>query len=200
MPDLSLENKIDGVVVGVDEVGRGPWAGPVVVAAVILDRNNIPMGIDDSKKISAKKREQLFHEITATSKIAYALASVKEIDDLNILGATKLAMQRAVAALNIVPQMVLIDGNQLPKLAHKMQAVVKGDSISLSIAAASIVAKFTRDSMMQELAKEFPFYGWEKNAGYGTALHIAGIEKYGICKHHRRSFKPIAKFANSNID
>jgi len=190
-PDLSLEAQCLGVVAGVDEAGRGPWAGPVVAAAVVLNRNNVPEGIHDSKQIAKVQHEALYHSITQSADWGVGIASVEEIDRLNILGATKLAMQRAVAALRQKPDMVLVDGNRLPVLPCKAQAIVKGDSRSLSIAAASIIAKVTRDRMMRELAREFPHYGWERNAGYGTAKHQEGLVKYGVTIHHRRSFRPI---------
>lgn len=195
MPDLTLERQHGGIVAGVDEVGRGPWAGPVVAAAVILPAQGIPNGINDSKKLSAKKREALYHILIEIADVSVAMASVEEIDQLNILAATKLAMQRAVAGLRQLPQLVLIDGNQSVVMPCQVQTVVKGDSISLSIAAASIVAKVTRDALMSELAKHHPYYGWESNAGYGTKIHQDGLVAYGITEHHRKSFKPIAAFA-----
>lgn len=191
MPDISLELQYSGRIAGVDEAGRGPWAGPVVAGAVILNYNDIPDGINDSKKLSAARRDALFESIIATASVGIGIASVEEIDQLNILAATKLAMQRAVAALPHQPDRILVDGNQPPRFACPVDAIVKGDSKSLSIAAASIIAKVTRDRMMAALAQEFPVYGWEKNAGYGTALHQAGIKQHGITPHHRKSFAPI---------
>ena len=190
-PTLQYESEHSGLVAGIDEAGRGPWAGPVVAAAAILDAKNIPHGIDDSKKLSHAKREALFDFILAHAHTGIGMASVEEIDSLNILGATKLAMQRALAALPVQPNVALVDGNQPPKLPCTTIAIIKGDSKSLSIAAASIIAKVTRDRLMCELAHEFPHYGWEKNAGYGTALHQAGLAAHGITHHHRRSFAPI---------
>lgn len=193
MPDFSLEDSFNGIVAGIDEAGRGPWAGPVVASAVILDRENIPAGINDSKKLTAAKREVIFEELCQCAVVGVGQASVEEIDRLNILGATKLAMTRALQALGQVPGMVLVDGNQLPELPCRGLAVVKGDSKSLSIAAASVVAKVTRDRIMTRLASEYPLYGWENNAGYGTKIHVEAINDHGITPHHRRSFKPIAK-------
>jgi len=193
MPDLLIENTIDGVVAGVDEAGRGPWAGPVVAAAVVLDKNNIPDGINDSKKISQKKRELLYEKILATSLVGVGIASVEDIDRLNILQASMYAMQKAVGQLNRLPDMALIDGNKIPQLSCNARYVIKGDSISLSIAAASIIAKVTRDRIMSELDGFHPHYLWAKNSGYGTKAHIEAIEKHGITEHHRKSFKPIAK-------
>lgn len=190
-PSLQYENSYEGTIAGVDEAGRGPWAGPVTAAAVILNPAHIPAGLDDSKKLTAAKRDILFDAIMQHCDVAVGMASVEEIDALNILGATKLAMQRAVAGLSQQPDIALIDGNQPPKLNCKAVAIVSGDAKSLSIAAASIIAKVTRDRMMGELAQAFPQYGWEKNAGYGTKKHQDGIALHGITDHHRRSFKPI---------
>lgn len=190
-PDLAIESHNSGIIAGVDEVGRGPLAGPVMAAAVILDRSNIPTGIDDSKKLSAKKRELIYallHE--GAHHIGLGIASVEEIDSINILEASKLAMQRAVANLAVQPDVLLVDGNQLPQFSCKAQAVIGGDALSLSIAAASIIAKVNRDRLMQELSKHHPAYGWERNAGYGTAQHLAAMKLHGITEHHRRSFAP----------
>lgn len=191
MPDLSIEATHSGPVAGIDEAGRGPWAGPVVAAAVILNPNNLPAGIDDSKKLTAARREALFECIMSQASCGIGMASAQEIDALNILAATMLAMQRAVAALPIVPAVALIDGNRAPTLSCRAITVVGGDAKSLSIGAASIVAKVTRDRIMRELAREFPGYGWEKNAGYGTAAHQAGLAAHGVTPQHRRSFAPI---------
>ncbi len=196
-PTLEWENKYpDLIVAGVDEVGRGPWAGPVVTSAVILDPLNIPEGINDSKKLSLSKREEIYNKLIEVAEISVGLAEVEEIDNLNILAATKLAMQRAVDKLKNKPQVILVDGNQSFNYLAKVVPIIKGDAISLSIAAASIVAKVTRDRIMQEIAKEFPYYGFEKNVGYGTKSHQDGINKYGVTKYHRKSFKPIAKIIN----
>jgi ribonuclease HII len=190
-PDLSLEMLETGCVAGVDEVGRGPFAGPVVAAAVILDRRTIPDGIHDSKKLSKAKREELYKAILATATVGVGEASVQEIDDLNILQASLLAMRRAVNALSTRPEVALVDGNRDPKLGLTTRLIVKGDGRSLSIAAASIVAKVTRDRKMCALAEVYPHYGWEKNAGYGTAEHRKGLREFGVTPQHRRSFAPI---------
>ncbi len=193
MPDLSLEDSCPGCLVcGIDEVGRGPWAGPVVAAAVILDRRAIPVGLDDSKKLSAAKREMLHDVLNRDAHVGIGEASVAEIDRINILQASLLAMERAVAALPVAPDFALIDGRHCPRgLACESLPVIRGDSQSVSIAAASIVAKVTRDRMMVALAQQFPGYGWETNAGYGTKAHSKGLKTWGVTPHHRRSFKPI---------
>ena len=196
-PDLSLETKFSGFVAGIDEVGRGPFAGPVVAAAVILDPGNIPIGIQDSKKLSRKNRELLYDQILAAAKVGIGDASVEEIDTLNILQATMLAMRRAVINLPIKPNAALVDGNKDPDLGIQTRTIVKGDSRSLSIAAASIVAKVTRDREMLTLSKTYPHYGWEKNAGYGTAEHRKGLSLFGVTPQHRRSFAPIRKILES---
>ncbi|MFV0473643.1 MAG: ribonuclease HII [Pikeienuella sp.] len=192
-PDYSFEQDAPaGPVAGVDEVGRGPWAGPVVAAAVILDPARIPEGLNDSKKLSAKRREALMAALEDAAEIGLGAASVEEIDRLNILQASFLAMRRALAALPRAPGFALIDGNRvLPGLPCPAEAVVKGDGRSLSIAAASIAAKVTRDALMAELAKAHPEYGWERNAGYGVAAHRAALLAHGVTPHHRRSFRPI---------
>ena len=196
-PDLSLETEFSGFVAGIDEVGRGPFAGPVVAAAVILDTDNIPIGIQDSKKLSRKNRELLYDQILAAAKVGIGDASVEEIDTLNILQATMLAMRRAVTNLPIKPNAALVDGNKDPDLGILTRTIVKGDSRSLSIAAASIVAKVTRDREMLTLSKTYPHYGWEKNAGYGTAEHRKGLSLFGVTPQHRRSFAPIRKILES---
>lgn len=194
-PDFSLETAAHHAgftrIAGIDEVGRGPLAGPVVAAAVILDPQNIPDGLNDSKKLTAKRRDALAQQIMAQAEVGVGQASVAEIDALNILRATHLAMERALAALPTRPDHLLIDGNQLPKaLTISAQAVVKGDARALSIAAASIVAKTTRDTLMWDLAQHFPGYGWEANAGYPTKSHLNALRNLGVTPHHRRSFKP----------
>jgi len=179
------------VIMGVDEVGRGPWAGPVTACAVILDPENIPPGLNDSKKLSAKRRAQLFEEIINTSLVSCEHVDVGEIDKINILQATFRAMERSISKLPI-PAHILIDGNRLPpNLPSPATAIIKGDSKSASIAAASIIAKVTRDRLMADLSLEYPGYGWEKNAGYGTKIHQSGLLNNGVTPHHRRSFKPI---------
>ncbi|MBO9397943.1 ribonuclease HII [Shimia sp. R9_2] len=179
-------------VAGVDEVGRGPLAGPVTAAAVVLDPNNIPEGLNDSKKLTAKRRDALTEEILKVADVCIAHASVEEIDEHNILRASHIAMERAVAGLAVAPDHLLIDGNMIPRgLTLKSEAIVKGDAKSLSIAAASIVAKTVRDHIMMDLAQQFPGYGWETNAGYPSKSHKAALLELGITPHHRRSFKPI---------
>jgi len=193
-PDYLFEAAARAPVCGVDEAGRGPWAGPVVAGAVILNPLDIPDGLNDSKKLSAKRRAALFDQIMARAKVGVGLAEVDEIDTLNILNATYLAMRRAIAALPVPPAHALIDGNRLPPyLPFSGETIVKGDGRSLSIAAASIIAKVTRDRIMTALADEFPGYGWEKNAGYGVPAHQAGLIRLGVTPHHRVSFKPIHK-------
>jgi ribonuclease HII len=178
------------ILCGVDEAGRGPLAGDVYAAAVILKKDAVIEGVNDSKKLSEKKREKLFDEIIEKSE-AYciATASVEEIDSINILQATMLAMTRAVKGLGITPDIALIDGNKAPEIdGVKTQAVIKGDATSASIAAASILAKVARDRYMKEIAEKYPQYAFEKHKGYGTKLHYEMIEKYGVSKVHRKSF------------
>lgn len=195
-PTFTLEDRHSGIVCGVDEVGRGPLAGPVIAAAIIIDRARAPTSIlaqiNDSKKLTPQKREYLFSKIQEFSETSLGVCGVDEIDRLNILQATMLAMQRAMAGLKTTPALALIDGNRAPKLACPTLAVIKGDSISLSIAAASIIAKHTRDALMKNLAKDFPQYSWERNAGYGTPAHLKAIEIHGVTIHHRCSFAPVA--------
>ncbi len=191
--DLETELRISGkeIIAGIDEVGRGPWAGPVTACAVILDPNNIPDGLNDSKVLTAKRREQLFDLIMDSAQVSCVHVEVTEIDLINILQATFRAMERAVSHLPI-PNHILVDGNKLPpNLPSPATAVVKGDAKSVSIAAASIIAKVTRDRLMSDLSEAFPGYGWEKNAGYGTKMHQLGLLNHGVTPHHRRSFKPI---------
>ena len=191
MPNFELEHRHTGPVCGVDEAGRGPWAGPVTAAAVILDPANIPAGLDDSKKLSSLQREALFDQIMATAQVGVGMASVAEIDAINILNATFLAMQRAVATLPTPPAFALIDGNRVPKLPCPAEAIIKGDSLSLSIAAASIIAKVTRDRILQDLDTQFPAYGFARHKGYGVPAHAAALNTHGPCAAHRMSFKPI---------
>ncbi len=201
MPDFELENMYSGLVAGIDEAGRGPWAGPVVAGAVvILDKQlskTLLDGLDDSKKLSAKKREMLYDELLreqAEGKLYIGIgeASCREIDEMNILQATFLAMKRATDKLPQCPDVALIDGNRTPNnFKCKTKTVIKGDAKSMSVAAASIAAKVYRDRIMKEMAKKYPYYGFEKNAGYGTACHIEGLKKYGITPEHRKSYKPI---------
>ncbi|WP_102109122.1 ribonuclease HII [Oceaniglobus roseus] len=178
-------------IVGIDEVGRGPLAGPVTAAAVVLDPGRIPEGLNDSKKLSAKTRRRLADVLHAHHEVSIGEASVEEIDRLNILRASHLAMQRAVAGLSAPPDFALVDGHLLPVLSCGAQPVVKGDTLCLSIAAASIVAKTWRDQGMVTLAQQHAGYGWETNVGYGTAAHLAALKSLGVTPHHRRSFKPV---------
>ena len=198
MPDFALEKEAGGVVAGVDEAGRGPWAGPVVAAAAILDPDTLPHHVqeqlDDSKKLTAKVRDRLFDALTGNIYQGVGIASVDEIDTQNILVATMLAMQRAVHNLPVQPDIALVDGNRAPDLSCPVRTVVRGDGLSLSIAAASIVAKVTRDRIMAELALKHPGYAWDRNAGYGTKAHREGLDRFGVTEHHRRSFKPIAAY------
>ena len=180
-------------VAGVDEAGRGPLAGPVSAAAVILDPKKLPRGIDDSKKLSSAARDELFDLICARAlAIGVGLASVEEIDRLNIRNATFLAMRRALGALAVTPVHALIDGNASPRdLSCTVQTIVKGDAISLSIAAASIIAKVTRDRLMERLDEAYPQYGFKNHMGYGAPAHLAALKAHGPCPWHRRSFAPV---------
>jgi ribonuclease HII len=196
MPDFALEMRCRGVVCGVDEAGRGPLAGPVVAAAVILDRRRLPRalrhGLDDSKKLTREEREEFAALLQRSgAAIGVGAASVIEIDRRNILQATLAAMGRAVAALGVLPQTALVDGNVPPPLACVVRTVVGGDGLSLSIAAASVIAKVTRDRLMHRLAQRYDGYGWKTNVGYGTAEHQRAIEALGLTPHHRRSFAPV---------
>ncbi|MEP4195081.1 MAG: ribonuclease HII [Aliishimia sp.] len=191
MPDYSREEALGGRVAGVDEVGRGPLSGPVMAAAVVLNPASIPAGLNDSKKLSAKKRELLYPLIMAQADVAVGIASVEEIDEINILQASHLAMRRAIEGLQGLDHL-LIDGNLLPKgLTCEATAVIGGDAKSLSIAAASIVAKIRRDRLMVDLAQQHPGYGWETNMGYGSKSHMLALKTLGPTPHHRRSFKPV---------
>jgi ribonuclease HII len=176
------------IIAGVDEVGRGPLAGPVVAAAVIIDQENIIAGIKDSKKLSKIKREALYKQITANYFWATDIVSHTEIDKINILEATKKASIAAVEKLSVTPNIILIDGN-MKFLDRRFISIINGDNLSLSIAAASIVAKVTRDRLMFELSLKFPEYNWHKNSGYGTQEHLNAIGLYGISPYHRKSFK-----------
>ncbi len=204
MPDYALETRLGArhgdPVAGIDEAGRGPWAGPVVAAAVVLDSKALPpellARLDDSKALKPKEREEILEALEAEARegrawIGRGQAEVEEIDRWNILEATMIAMARALSALVPAPAAALVDGNRLPKLACPAETVVKGDSLSLSIAAASIVAKVTRDREMAALARRYPGYGWERNQGYGTAEHQAALANLGVTPAHRRSFRPI---------
>ena len=181
---------------GVDEVGRGTLAGPVVAAAVILDFKNLPNDINDSKKVSKKNREIISTKILENSITSIGHATVEEIDDINILRASLLAMKRAVEGLSKKPKLVLIDGNHIPDIKIESKSIIKGDNKSLSIAAASIIAKVYRDNLMTEYSKKYPGYLWEKNSGYGTKEHLEAIKNLGITPIHRTSFKPIYNMLN----
>jgi len=198
VPDFSLELLARKAghwpVAGTDEAGRGPLAGPVVAAAVILDPDNIPDGLNDSKQLTANQREMLFEAIMATADVSIAASGPRHIDERNILRASLDAMRRAVAGLAVAPSYVLADGRDVPQgLSCPGKAVIKGDARSVSIAAASIIAKVTRDRMMTRAHLVFPGYGFANHVGYGTAQHRAGIEKHGPCTLHRMSFRPLRK-------
>ncbi len=180
------------MIVGVDEAGRGPLAGPVVAAAVILCPDGIP-GLDDSKKLSPKRRAELESQIKAQCRWAIGEASVDEIDRINILQATMLAMARAVEALGVEPAEVLVDGNRLPRWRYAARAIIGGDALHPCISAASIIAKEHRDRFMIRMAQDFPGFGWERNMGYGTAQHLAALRQYGPTPLHRTSFAPVAQ-------
>jgi ribonuclease HII len=179
------------IVAGIDEAGRGPWAGPVVAAAVVLDPKRVPDGIADSKQLSENAREELFEEILKTASVGVAFADPERIDRDNILAATLWSMQQAVTELPEKPHLALIDGNRAPQLDCAVQTIVKGDARSLSIAAASIVAKVSRDRMMKRFDAQYPDYGFGQHKGYGTALHSSALKKFGVTPLHRRSFKPV---------
>lgn len=203
MPDFAFEDDAGAagydVVCGIDEAGRGPWAGPVVAAAVILDRATLPedlaQALDDSKRLKPARREHLLEAISPYAAIGLGRASASEIDTVNVLQATFLAMDRAVAALGKRPALALVDGNRPPPLPSapgcRVDCVIGGDGWSLSIAAASIAAKVCRDREMAALAERYPGYGWERNAGYGTAEHKAALDRLGVTDEHRKSYKPI---------
>lgn len=194
IPTYDIERSLgapDAIICGVDEVGRGPLAGPVVTAAVILDPGNIPHSLNDSKKLSAKKRALISKEILATAECAFGEASLEEIDELNILHATMLAMQRAVANLPRKVDHILVDGNRLPQFDAPASAIIKGDQKSVSIAAASIIAKEKRDLLMKKLHEMHPEYGWNQNSGYGTKMHMEALNLVGPSRFHRKSFAPI---------
>lgn len=194
MPSFTRERKIAGHVAGIDEAGRGPLAGPVYAAAVILDPLKLPRGVNDSKALSAEQREKAYDTIMAKAlAVGVASASVREIDELNILQATMLAMRRATEALSLSPIHAFVDGNRAPKLACPVDTIVDGDAKSLSIAAASIIAKVTRDRVMRGLDVEHPHFNWAQNKGYGTQDHLIALELLGPTPHHRRSFAPVAQ-------
>ncbi len=200
MPTFEIEKSFaPSIIAGVDEAGRGPLAGPVVAGAVVfkdMDHLDILSGLDDSKKISATKREKLYKVIMENAHVGIGIASVEEIDEYNILQATFIAMNRAIDGLDITPTLALIDGNHNPKGAKiETKPIIKGDSKSFSIAAASIIAKVTRDKIMTDLDMVHPEYNWKQNSGYGVKFHIDAIKNFGITKHHRKSFAPINQYS-----
>lgn len=210
MPDFKFEDEYQGFVCGIDEAGRGPWVGNVVAGAVVILDRNLPeellLNLNDSKKLSKSKREYLYNllrqaEKEGKVKIGIGEATPQEIDQYNILQATFMAMSRAVSKLGVQPQIALIDGNRTPKeFSCQSKAIVKGDARSYSISAASIMAKVWRDKELEKLAEKYPYYGFERNAGYGTKDHIEGIKKYGLIPEHRKSYKPIKEFIESTIN
>ncbi len=190
----SLQWEVAGLVAGVDEAGRGPLAGPVVAAAVILDELQPIKGLADSKILTARRREQLFDEIRAKALCcSIAQASVEEIEQLNILQATLLAMRRAVEGLRLKPTLVLVDGNRLPVLTVRAEAIVKGDALVAAISAASILAKVHRDRWCADIDVQYPQYGFAQHKGYGTAQHLAALTEHGVCPQHRKTFRPVAE-------
>ncbi len=195
MPNFAIETECGGVVCGIDEAGRGPLAGPVVAAAVIVDpkrlKRRVVRAIDNSKRLDRAVREALYAEIRAGARVGVAAASAAEIDRINILQATLVAMRRAVAALGVMPDMALVDGNVAPRLPCACRTVIGGDGLSLSIAAASIIAKVTRDALMVRLAARYPGFGWETNAGYATDAHCTALARLGPSPHHRKTFRPV---------
>jgi ribonuclease HII len=196
MPDFSIEETFQGkIVAGVDEVGRGPWAGPVVACAAVLNPSLVPFGLNDSKKISKRKREDIYSELIETCDFGIGIVNESVIDQVNILEASKYAMKSAIFDLFRKPDIILVDGNQAIDVdGIECRTVVKGDSISSSIAAASIIAKVIRDNIMEDLDAEFPQYNWKKNQGYGTKEHLKALDAHGPSKHHRKSFAPVKKF------
>jgi ribonuclease HII len=194
MPQMALQWGSSGLIAGVDEAGRGPLVGPVLAAAVILDDLQPITGLADSKQLTAKRRERLFDEIRAKALcFSVAQASVEEIDRLNILQATLLAMRRAVLGLRLPPKLVLVDGNRLPSLPMRCEAIVKGDSLVAAISAASILAKVTRDRWCDEFDLLYPDYGFARHKGYGTAQHLAALQANGACPEHRKTFRPVTE-------
>jgi len=192
--EAELMSQYSGPVAGIDEAGRGPWAGPVVVAAVILNPDRIPEGLNDSKLLTPDAREDRYAEIVATSIVSVMIGQVRRIDRDNILQASLWGMRGAYRGLGLPAGSALIDGNIIPRrFPCPARAIVGGDGLSLSVAAASIVAKVTRDRLMVKLARRYRRYGWENNKGYGTREHALAVKKYGPCTHHRRSFSPIER-------
>jgi len=208
MPDFAIERQCKGLVCGIDEAGRGPLAGPVVAAAVILEPRRFPKmlrgGLDDSKVLTSQQREACYRALwqcagRGAARIGIGAASTAEIDRLNILRAALLAMARAVAVLGVRPDTALVDGNMAPPVGCAVQTVVKGDALSFSIAAASVIAKVTRDRIMRGLAPRYPGYGWETNVGYATQKHGEAIWRLGVTRHHRRSFAPVRLAAEGDL-
>jgi ribonuclease HII len=208
MPDFAIERCCRGIVCGIDEAGRGPLAGPVVAAAVILEPRRFPkmlrQELDDSKILAATQRDSCYRALwdcvrRGAARIGVGAASAREIDNLNILRASLLAMARAVAALAVEPDVALVDGGIAPPIACAVRTIVKGDSQSFSIAAASVVAKVTRDRIMWALAPRYPGYGWETNVGYATAQHGTALLRLGPTPHHRRSFAPVRRVAGEDL-
>ena len=195
-PSYKFDEAYEFPIIGVDEVGRGPLAGPVISAAIILNKEIIPEGINDSKKLSKKKRIIINEQLILHHSYAIGMATVEEIDKINILQASLLAMKRAILGLKIVPKSILVDGNKLPDLEYKMYPIVKGDSKSASIAAASIIAKVYRDKLMEDLSIQYPGYYWEKNSGYGTKQHLLALNNLGVTPIHRKTFAPIYNMLN----
>jgi ribonuclease HII len=201
MPDFYFENELTSrgfaKVAGVDEAGRGPLAGPVAAAAVILPRDLSFTLLDDSKKLTKRRREILYQELTSNPTVIWAAAMVgaEEIDEINILRATHKAMGLAVGSLAVIPDIALVDGLPVKGLPVSHESLVKGDGLSLSIAAASVIAKVTRDRFMEKIAEEFPAYGFAKHQGYGTREHLEALKKHGPCRYHRRSFQPVSQLA-----
>lgn len=196
-PCFKIEREFPEPLAGVDEAGCAPLAGPVVAAAVVLDRRSFPRGIDDSKALKASDREAIYARLQRSARIGVGIASVEEIDQLNIYWARMLAMVRAVDALGFEPAMVLVDGNACPRWERPSKAIVAGDAKCRSIAAASIIAKVTRDRMMADYAREHPGYGWETNKGYPTQQHLLALDQLGLTPLHRRSFAPVRQLSLS---
>jgi ribonuclease HII len=195
--EAAMMDQYQGPVAGIDEAGRGPWAGPVVIAAVILNPDRIPEGLNDSKVLTPEARADRYEEIVATSLVSVVISPVKRIDRINILQASLWGMRAAYRGLGVPLGSALIDGNIIPRrFPCKARAVVSGDALSLSVAAASIVAKVTRDRLMVKLSRRYRRYAWDSNKGYGTREHAEAIKKHGVCIHHRRSFSPIERALN----
>ncbi len=194
-PDFSIEESYNTSCCGIDEAGRGTLVGPVVAACVFIpqENKNLPIWeeINDSKKLSAKKREYLYNRIKQSCCYGIGQATIEEIDNINILNATMIAMKKSYENMGVITDISLIDGNKAPEIENNIQTIIKGDSKSISIAAASIIAKVYRDNILKELGKKYPEYKWDKNSGYGTKEHLEAIYKYGITPYHRKSFAPI---------